>query len=83
MKEFDALIQRKQANDNRERLNVGIVAAALYNTALGTEDRTPVSPFDFVPEWKQVVEAEEYDLTKMTPEQQKIHIMNTLFKRRY
>jgi hypothetical protein len=77
LKEYDALLRRKQTEMNHERLNAGIVAAAVYNAAPSTnENRKAVSPLDFVPQWKAEVESEEHDLTKMTPEEQRDYLFN-------
>lgn len=82
--EYDALMKRKQALDSRERLNAGIIAAAILNSApFGDPDRAPVSPFDFVPELKKFADAHRAgDLSQMTPEQQKLYMMNMFFKRK-
>lgn len=84
MKEFDALCKRKRENDNKDRLNAGIVAAAIYNSApFGDEGREPVSPLDFVPEWKKRNNSVAPDLTEMTPEQQKNYFFNIFSKRKF
>jgi hypothetical protein len=78
LKEFDALLKRKKAADNMARLNAGVVAAAIYNTApYGDPKRKVVSPLDFVPDWKP----KERDLTELSPEEQKAFWMNTFFKK--
>ena len=78
--EFDTLLKRKKAADNRVRLNAGIVAAAVLNTAaFGDPNRKPAHPTDFVPDWKK----KEKDLTQMSPEEQKFYIMNQFFKRSF
>lgn len=82
--EYDALIQRRQSADNRLRLNAGIIAAAVFNCApFGDPDRKPVSPFDFVPDWKEIADAERdtEDLSQMTPMQQRDYLMNMFCKR--
>jgi hypothetical protein len=78
--EFDALLKRKKAADNKERFNAAIVAAAVCNTApFGDPNRKPVSPLDFVPDWKdanaETAAGKETDLTKMSPEEQKNYIL--------
>ncbi len=78
--EFDTLLKRKKAADNRVRFNAGIVAAAVLNTAaFGDPNRKPASPIDFVPDWKP----KEKDLTEMSPQEQKYYIMNQFFKRSF
>ncbi len=81
--EYDALMRRKQANDNRERLNAGIIAAAINNCApFGDPDREAVSPLDYVPDWKHIAEAQRAgDITKMTPEQQQEYLFSMFGKR--
>ena len=83
--EYDALIQRKKAADNRERMNAGIVAAAILNSAaFGDPDRKPVSPLDFVPDYQNIERgrADEMDLTTLTPLQQKAYLENMFSKRK-
>jgi hypothetical protein len=76
------LLARKKAAENHARLNAGIIAAAVYNAApFGGENRKAVSPLDFVPEWKQVADSHEHDLTKMSPERQRDYLMNIFGKR--
>jgi len=69
--EFDALVQRKKAEDNRIRLNAGVVAATIQNCTPGDPNREPASPLDFVPDWAK---DHKVDLRSMTPEQQRDHI---------
>ena len=84
MKEFEALCNRRRENDNKDRLNAGIVAAAVYNTApFGDENREPVSPLDFVPEWKKKNTSAAPDLTEMTAEEQKMYFFNIFSKRKF
>lgn len=81
--EYDALVKRKQAADNRERLNAGIIAAAVCNTAaFGDPDRKPVSALDFVPEWKDLAEASATDLRNMSPNQQRAFLSNMFSKKK-
>lgn len=80
--EYDHLVKRKRANDNRERLNAGIIAAAIINMARDPDKSEPVSGLDFVPDWKHMAEAQRAgDLTKMTPEQQQAHMLSMFGKR--
>jgi len=69
--EFDALVQRKRAEDNRVRLNAGVVAATIQNCTPGDPNREPASPLDFVPDWAK---DHKLDLRRLTPEQQRDHI---------
>lgn len=74
---FDALLQRKQAEDKRQRLNAGIIAAMIYNTApFGDDKREPMKPTDFVPGME-----EKIDLSKMSPEAQRDYLMNQFFNK--
>jgi len=78
MREFDALMKRKRDAMNHARLNVGIVAATILNSApFADPNRKPCDPRDFVPDWR----APEADLTCMTPEEQKMYLMNMFMKR--
>jgi hypothetical protein len=78
LKEFDALIKRHKAAQNYARLNAGIVAAAIYNSApFGEANRRAISPLDFVPDWKN----DEDDLRAMSPDSQKKFFHNLFFKR--
>lgn len=77
LREFDALLQRARARDNRERLNAGIVAACVLNSAMGDPNRKPAHPLDWVPDWKPKTP----DLTQMSPEEQKWYLMNMFTKR--
>ncbi len=82
LKEYDALLRRKQMEMNHERLNAGIIAAAVYNAApFQGEERKTVSPLEFVPQWKQESESQEHDLTKMSPEEQRDYLFNLFGKR--
>lgn len=83
MKLFHALVQRRKESDNKERLNAGIIATAVYNTApFGDPDREPVNPLQFVPDWSPEGERSP-DLTTLTPEQQKMYFFNIFSKRRW
>ena len=78
--ELDSLLKRSKADHNRVRLNAGIVASAVCNSApFGDPDRKAVQPTDYVPDFK----SKERDLTEMSPEEQKFHIMNQFFKRSF
>lgn len=87
LRQFEALIDRKTADDNRLRLNAGIVAAALYNTAPGDPNRKPVSPLQFVP--GMAVQAEQADakasgapdMRLMDAVQQRDYLLRVLNKR--
>ena len=50
--EFEALLDRRTEERNRAQLNAGIVAAAICNAFRG-QDSKPVSPIDFVPDYKE------------------------------
>lgn len=71
--QYDSLAARRRVADNKARLNAGIVAAACMNP-WRAEGAPPISPLDFVPDWKQ--EKKEIDLRTMTPEEQKNYLMN-------
>lgn len=80
--EYDALINRKRENDNRLRLNAGLIAAAIYNAApFGDEDRKAVSPLEFVPELKERLAPTPVDMTEMTPEEQRDYLFAVFGKR--
>ena len=81
--QYEALLSRKQENDNRLRLNAGFVAAAIYNAApFGDGERKAVSPLDFVPEWQGRAQAEKViDLREMTPEEQRDYLFSIFGKR--
>jgi len=81
LKEYDALWSRKNFGDNFGRFNYGIIAAAVYNAAPGDPGRTPMSPLDFVPEWRDKVASQQHDMTKMTPEQQRDYLFTVFGKR--
>jgi hypothetical protein len=76
--EYDALIKRKEAEDNRAQLNAGIVAAAVYNTMAGGIDGKAVMPHDFVPALKQAESV--WDMRELTPEEQKAYIFRMFGK---
>lgn len=72
LKEFDALVKRKEAANNRARYNAGLITAAVLNTAwAGDPNRTPANPLDFVPGLKPEV----VTLDQLTAEQQRDHFM--------
>lgn len=75
--EFDALMKRKEMDDDRHRLDSGIVAAAIVNNLGGGKDGRAVSALDYVPRLKQAAEAfrDPYDLTEMTPDEQQRYLM--------
>lgn len=77
--EYDALVERKRASDNRERFNAGIIAAAIINSVGGVDGKA-VSPVEFVPDYKQIAKAQEIDLTTMTPIEQRDYLLNTFGK---
>jgi hypothetical protein len=79
IREYEALIKRKEAADNRMRLNFGIVASIVANSApFGDPNRTPLQPDDFLPESAR---AAAIDLTKMEPVEQLNYFMNLFSKR--
>ncbi len=80
--EYDALMKRKEMDDDRQRLDAGIVAAAIVNNLGGGVNGKAVSALDYVPRLKAAVgEADDpYDLTKMSPDQQQRYFM-ALFSR--
>ena len=82
---FEALLARRSAQYNRERLNAGIVAAAIYNAnPFRGENSKNVLPIDFVPELKEKYDKYQGpDLTKMTPEEQKAYLLLELGKKTY
>lgn len=75
---FFALLKRKQAWEQQEFLRAGIVAAAVIN-ALGAS-KQPVNPRDFVPTFGKEKKKEEtnLDLSSMSPEEQKAHIVDQI-----
>lgn len=68
---FDSLLKRKRLADNHVRLNAGIVAAAILNSAPGDPNRKPISPLDFVTDWAP----QAPDLSKMSPNQAKEYLL--------
>jgi hypothetical protein len=72
--QFDELLKRKKLEDNLLRLNAGIVAAAVINS-FRAKDTEPISPLQFVPDWKDKVKNGPPDLRDMTPEEQKNYMM--------
>ena len=79
-KEYESLLDRKRKNDQREQLMAGIVAASIYNAAPSDGKREAMSPLEFVPELKKMVE-DSKDMRKMTPEQQRDHMLGVFGKR--
>jgi hypothetical protein len=80
LREFDALLARRKYTENHARLNAGIIAAAVYNTApYGDPDRKAVNPLDFVSEWKKDVG--EFDLSKLSPEKQAEYVRKQMSKK--
>lgn len=73
--QYEALVARKRVQDNKDRLNAGIVAAAVIN-AFRAEGQKPISPLEFVPDWKDLAANSAPDLTTMSPEEQKNYLMS-------
>lgn len=74
MKEYEALVERKRADDKRQRLNVGFVWAAILNTAaFADSNRRAAQPEDIVPGLTKEKRSSGYDLTKMSGEEQAAH----------
>lgn len=71
--EYDALLKRKHLQDDKARLNVGYIYAAIHNTAPGDPNREAVQPTDIVP---SMYVNRHPDISKMSSEQQKAHIFN-------
>jgi len=67
--EYDALLQRKRAQDERVQLNAGVIAAAVINSQGGFNGK-PAKPSDFVPSLQDQVR----DLTELSAEEQKAYI---------
>jgi len=65
--EYEALLQRKIAADDRAQLNAGIVASAVINSQGGINGK-PSQPVDFVP---HLLPPPVTDLAELTPEEQK------------
>lgn len=83
LRQFDALLERKTINDRRERLNTGIITAAIINSNGGHNGKA-VSPLEFVPglgkqEAGDVAGAP--DLTTMTPNEQQNYLLAMFGKR--
>ncbi len=75
--EYGELVKRKQAEDDKNRLNAGFIWAALYNTAaFGDPNRTPKHPTDIVDSMRK---KKEFDLRDLSPEEQKVYLMNTFY----
>jgi hypothetical protein len=75
LREFDELIERKKADDDRLRLNAGFIYAAVMNTAAwGDPNRIATQPTDIVPSMKK-----EFDLRDLSPEQQLSYFMGCFY----
>lgn len=75
--EYGELIKRKQVEDDKNRLNVGFIWAALHNTAAFADpNRVAKQPTDIVDSMRQ---KKEFDLRDLSPEEQKSYIMNTFY----
>ena len=74
---FDLLLARWQAEEKKEFIRAGMVAAAVINFSSCHPD-TPVSMMDFVPGGK-----EEEDLSKLSPEAQASKIITAFGKKEY
>lgn len=79
---FDALLARKEAQDTRENIRAGVVAAAVVNFSMVHPDK-PVSPMDFVPQGRhsKKAAAEEVDMRTWSAEEQTKYI-KSLFKKK-
>lgn len=74
---FEALLSRHEAKIKRERLNTGIIAAMIYNTApFADSKREPLHPMDFVPGET----GHKADLTQLSPEEQQAYFDRAFFK---
>jgi hypothetical protein len=78
---LEALIDRMKVNDRRQYLLTGIIASTIVNMAGKQleEGADPSSPQDFMPP----EEKEEFDLRKLSPEEQAAHIMSSFSKKTY
>jgi len=73
--EYDALIERKKADDDRLRLNAGFIYAAVMNTAQWSDPhRVATQPTDIVPSMRK-----EFDLRELSPEQQRDYLMSQFY----
>lgn len=75
-------MKRKEMDDDRQRLDAGIIAAAIINNIAGGVNGKAVSALDFVPRLKAAAGLVEdpYDLTRMSPDEQQRYFM-ALFSR--
>lgn len=76
--EYDALLKRKMAADDKLRLNAGFIYAAIQNTAWGDPNRRPAQPTDIVP---SMCHTEEFDLRKLDPDAQAEYITKVFSSR--
>jgi hypothetical protein len=73
---FEALIERHEQRIKRERLNIGIVAAMIYNTApFADSKREPLHPMDFVDGSKS---HRQGNIAEMSPEEQATYFNHLL-----
>lgn len=70
--EYDALLERKRAQDDRVALNAGIIAAAVINSQGGFNGKA-AKPSDFVP---SLQEPGVNDLRELSPEEQKAYFFS-------
>lgn len=75
---FEALIKRLEEGERNRYLHTGILATSVINTSFCRPDN-PVKVEDFVPKDK----GEEYDLSKLSAEEQTAHVMSTFSKRTF
>lgn len=80
---FDALLDRKRIADRQAYVRAGIIAAAVVNFSMGAPEK-PVNELDFVPDYLREKDKEEdFDLRRLTPEQQAAYVLNQFTKRTY
>lgn len=79
---FDALLARKEAQDQRENIQSGVIAAAVVNFSMVHPEK-PVSPMDFVPQSTRGKKAQvqEVDMRTWSAQEQADYIRN-LFKKK-
>ncbi len=77
---FDLLLKRKEAKDRREWYQTGTIAAAVVNFSMCHPEKQ-VSAEDYVPGIKQ--EKKEFDLTKLSPEDQAKYVLGQFSKKIY
>lgn len=77
-REFDALLKRKEANDRREDIRAGIIAAAVVNYSMCHPEKM-VSPLDFVPGLKK--KDDGFDLRTLSPEEQAEYVKKQFAKK--